>query len=1084
MEEEMNSEPMDESLPQPETSTALVQTSYLDMNTPSKNSDDSLSSTPSRSEPGSGTSSERSTPCKARRESGGSVKLGDNFDTASTCSNTSLTSKGKLPARHGIQWKKGERVEAMDYMKKWYPAKIVEVDEEEGEVLIHFEGWNQRYDEWVPVTSDKLRPKIRHSERKEKKKKLHNEYKIGEHVYAKWTDCKMYPGKISNILSDGSFEIVFYDGFKKLVQPINVRPLPQGMQKQKVEIVHVLPKEARKRSLSNEDEKGSHRSRRQSLVPQETTSKVDKGAEREKTTDVKIVDGTTVLVKTETTSTSAEKTASPTDKPAESSNQKKEVTPSKFKKLIKKSEGTVKLKNSGEKDGKKSEKSGKVALSRDKTKRLPSKDKSHTGSSKSRTVLFPKKKKLIVAPSFFAKKEKPESVMRSVPAIKEENIDVDVIKQEPMDIDQIDTSSQAVESHATMTITTKFSPETEDVKPEPLPSSIINKGDNPLPPSTISHHEQLKKIKKRTVSPSASETSYSSESQSEDGIVARRRSHSTEKERGASYAIVTGPPPKAFVIEKDHNQYKCMFEGCNKSFRKENLLNYHIKYYHTEKKTDHLPQPVAKRRKTSSICSTDSDMSISSKQRSQSGGPVSGGNVASRKQRHVSADSALASTTITNDFENEIITASLATPENTETNIVEIAENIKQEVVPHQDTIATEESMETEPEPEDELSRDEVVNCICGYDEENGLMIQCDVCLCWQHAVCFEITTETLPSKYVCFVCENPPGVRDSCRYSYDQDWLKLGQPAQFSFLSNPEDEDKCLTIQATNGLIADVHNINNVLHSVRQKIKAVKNKDHPEYKLWKRNWDAEDTISLQDEAEDRMSVQEDSVPDVTQDDDQLSPETVAKETDQPISVTDENNESSDNKLTKLSDTNGENKIVNVSEDSISLNSASKTFDLSSIPKCESSASIATESTLTAVDETSQFSFDNEPSNMGEETQTEGGNVNSNVINFNDVTNQEKNTGENNVDKDIVPQEDPYKNCEKNLLEHIIRIQSEIDSRLDSIDEQLILLETAESTRGNNQSQDILGDVPALKKSLHILENDLVRVQRLSGYRR
>lgn len=115
----MNSEPMEESLPQPETSTALVQTSYLDMNTPSKTSDDSLSSTPSRSEPGSGTSSERSTPCKARRESGGSVKLGDNFDTASTCSNTSFTSKGKLPARPGIHWKKGERVDAMDYMKKW-----------------------------------------------------------------------------------------------------------------------------------------------------------------------------------------------------------------------------------------------------------------------------------------------------------------------------------------------------------------------------------------------------------------------------------------------------------------------------------------------------------------------------------------------------------------------------------------------------------------------------------------------------------------------------------------------------------------------------------------------------------------------------------------------------------------------------------------------------------------------------------------------------------------------------------------------------------------------------------------------------
>ena len=36
--------------------------------------------------------------------------------------------------------------------------------------------------------------------------------------------------------------------------------------------------------------------------------------------------------------------------------------------------------------------------------------------------------------------------------------------------------------------------------------------------------------------------------------------------------------------------------------------------------------------------------------------------------------------------------------------------------------------------------------------------LQCDVCLCWQHAVCMEITQETLPKKYVCYVCANPPG--------------------------------------------------------------------------------------------------------------------------------------------------------------------------------------------------------------------------------------------------------------------------------------------------------------------------------------
>lgn len=117
-----------------------------------------------------------------------------------------------------------------------------------------------------------------------------------------------------------------------------------------------------------------------------------------------------------------------------------------------------------------------------------------------------------------------------------------------------------------------------------------------------------------------------------------------------------------------------------------------------------------------------------------------------------------------------------------------------------QEVLIAEESMETEFE--DTLSKDEVVNCICRFNEENGLMIQvkveqrfciisgwscigvfkicrspqvicdnsshfvelhlfylqCDVCLCWQHAACFDITESTLPKKYICYVCENPPG--------------------------------------------------------------------------------------------------------------------------------------------------------------------------------------------------------------------------------------------------------------------------------------------------------------------------------------
>lgn len=53
-----------------------------------------------------------------------------------------------------------------------FPAKIKEINEEELKVLIHFDGWNQRYDEWIDMNSDRIRPLVRHSERKEKTKRV------------------------------------------------------------------------------------------------------------------------------------------------------------------------------------------------------------------------------------------------------------------------------------------------------------------------------------------------------------------------------------------------------------------------------------------------------------------------------------------------------------------------------------------------------------------------------------------------------------------------------------------------------------------------------------------------------------------------------------------------------------------------------------------------------------------------------------------------------------------------------------------------------------------------------------------------
>ena len=59
-------------------------------------------------------------------------------------------------------------------------------------------------------------------------------------------------------------------------------------------------------------------------------------------------------------------------------------------------------------------------------------------------------------------------------------------------------------------------------------------------------------------------------------------------------------PPKAFLVEEDHNSFKCDF--CSKGFRKSQLLHDHIKHYHKAEGLHLTPAPTRKRRKTLSTC--------------------------------------------------------------------------------------------------------------------------------------------------------------------------------------------------------------------------------------------------------------------------------------------------------------------------------------------------------------------------------------------------------------------------------------------------------------------------------------------------
>ena len=50
----------------------------------------------------------------------------------------------------------GMRLEAMDKYGKWYVAKVIDLEEEDNEVFVHFEKWSSRYDEFISLNSGRL----------------------------------------------------------------------------------------------------------------------------------------------------------------------------------------------------------------------------------------------------------------------------------------------------------------------------------------------------------------------------------------------------------------------------------------------------------------------------------------------------------------------------------------------------------------------------------------------------------------------------------------------------------------------------------------------------------------------------------------------------------------------------------------------------------------------------------------------------------------------------------------------------------------------------------------------------------------
>ncbi|XP_067834772.1 PHD finger protein 20-like protein 1 isoform X2 [Heptranchias perlo] len=136
-------------------------------------------------------------------------------------------------------------------------------------------------------------------------------------------------------------------------------------------------------------------------------------------------------------------------------------------------------------------------------------------------------------------------------------------------------------------------------------------------------------------------------------------------------------------------------------------------------------------------------------------------------------------------------------------------------------------------ESQEEDDSNAIVRCVCEMDEENGFMIQCEECLCWQHSICMGLLEDSIPDQYICYICRDPPGQRWSAKYRYDKEWLKNGHMYGLSFLKENYSQQNAKKIVSTHQLLADVYSVTEVLHGLQLKINILQRRKHPDLHLW-----------------------------------------------------------------------------------------------------------------------------------------------------------------------------------------------------------------------------------------------------------
>ncbi|XP_015151757.1 PHD finger protein 20 isoform X6 [Gallus gallus] len=733
------------------------------------------------------------------------------------------------PNRRGINFEVGAQLEARDRLKNWYPAHIEEIDYEEGKVLIHFKRWNHRYDEWFCWDSPYLRPLEKIQLRKEG---LHEEegcagFHINDQVLACWSDCRFYPAKVTSVNKDGTYTVKFYDGVVQTVKNIHVK----AFSKDQNIVGNAKPKERGNEIPSSPEKREKFKEQRKATG----NAKKDKDEKTLKTEKrVKQPDKEGKLIVSEKGKVS-EKNISKNGKEDKENISENDMEYSIDTQIEKKPENdNVKSPQENVKETKRKRgrppitpptepgsqtlqpialelrrrkipKGGEVPSKRPRIDRNLSQEKlKNSSDNHEKDQIRRRSSRLssgvsheILNTDHVATSTEVQTLKDTVSNPKEsEKVQLEV----PVESDQSfgEQASPGNASHSTVLSTDASLQEENNEDTES--SSVTVRTEEPAAATDAPLHIALRstsyrgeKIEKRRTSTAVNALNshrYSVREQTKENHVVRSLRKPQEKQRGENAA-------------KEHEKNK---ERKSKDYGRSKAKK----------------KKKKKKRTKPEYCASEENTDISQELSPENS--VVTKSISSNKSAHPS-------TLLQCSESGHHREKSKTNEEDT------MSESSMDSLLWSDDDCSQDVDVTTNPDEEAEENDLEIVRCICEVKEENDFMIQCEECLCWQHGVCMGLLEDNVPEKYTCYICQDPPGQRSSLKYWYEKEWLSNGHMHGLAFLEENYSHQNAKKIVATHQLLGDVQRVIEVLHGLQLKMSILKNKEHPDLKLWCHPW-------------------------------------------------------------------------------------------------------------------------------------------------------------------------------------------------------------------------------------------------------